>query len=180
MKLFAKFIFWILGWKVDSKPLQDIKKCVVVVGPHTSNWDFFLGRLAFYQFGVKGKFLMKKELFWLPLGWILKALGGIPVDRKNKNNLTKTSIDHFKKNETMFLVFTPEGTRKYNPNWKKGFYYVAKQAEVPIYIVYIDYTTKTGGFHSLIWPSEDVEADVVKIKKVLKQYKGRYPELGIN
>ncbi len=92
MKFIAKFIFWLIGWKVDPTPPEGIQKCVIAVGPHTSNWDFILGRLAFYQYGVKGRYLMKKELFWGPLGWFLKAIGGIPVDRSKKNNLTDTAV----------------------------------------------------------------------------------------
>jgi hypothetical protein len=136
------------------------------VGPHTSNWDFILGRLAFYQYGVKGRYLMKKELFIGPLGWFLKAIGGIPVDRKKKNNLTDTAVKYFEENETMYMVFSPEGTRSYNPDWKKGFYYVAEKAKVPIYVAYIDFASKTGGFHSLVWPSGDADADIQKIKDI--------------
>jgi 1-acyl-sn-glycerol-3-phosphate acyltransferase len=180
MKFVAKFIFWLIGWKIDPNPPEGIKKCVIAVGPHTSNWDFILGRLAFYQYGVKGRYLMKKELFWGPLGWFLKAIGGIPVDRSKKNNLTDTAVRYFEENESMYMVFSPEGTRSYNPNWKKGFYYVAQKANVPIYIAYIDFATKTGGFHSLFWPTGDADADIQKIKDILKQYKGRFPELGID
>jgi 1-acyl-sn-glycerol-3-phosphate acyltransferase len=180
MKFVAKFIFWLIGWKVDPNPPEGIQKCVVAVGPHTSNWDFILGRLAFYQYGVKGRYLMKKELFWGPLGWFLKYIGGIPVDRSKKNNLTDTAVRYFEENESMYLVFSPEGTRSYNPNWKKGFYYVAQKANVPIYVAYIDFASKTGGFHSLFWPTGDADADIQKIKDILKQYKGRYPELGID
>ncbi len=180
MKFIAKFIFWLIGWKIDSTPPEGIQKCVIAVGPHTSNWDFILGRLAFYQYGVKGRYLMKKELFWGPLGWFLKAIGGIPVDRSKKNNLTDTAVRYFEENETMYMVFSPEGTRSYNPDWKKGFYYVAQKANVPIYVAYIDFATKTGGFHSLFWPTGDADADIQKIKDILKQYKGRFPELGID
>jgi len=180
MKFIAKFIFWLFCWKVDPTPPEGIQKCVIAVGPHTSNWDFILGRLAFYQYGVKGRYLMKKELFWGPLGWFLKAIGGIPVDRSKKNNLTDTAVRYFEENESMYMVFSPEGTRSYNPNWKKGFYYVAQKANVPIYIAYIDFSTKTGGFHSLFWPTGDADADIQKIKDILKQYKGRFPELGID
>jgi 1-acyl-sn-glycerol-3-phosphate acyltransferase len=180
MKFLAKFIFWVIGWKVDPNPPEGINKCVIAVGPHTSNWDFILGRLAFTQYGVKGKYLMKKELFWGPLGWFLKAIGGIPVDRSKKNNLTDTAVSYFEKYETLYLVFSPEGTRSYNPNWKKGFYYVAQKAQVPIYVAYIDFATKTGGFHSIFWPTGDADADIQKIKNILKQYKGKYPELGID
>jgi 1-acyl-sn-glycerol-3-phosphate acyltransferase len=179
MKLLIRFIFWLIGWKIDPNAPTDIKKCVIVVGPHTSNWDFVLGKMAFMTYGVKAKFLIKKELFFFPLGLILKAMGGIPVDRKKTNNLTEAALEYFKQNETMYMVFSPEGTRSYNPNWKKGFYYIAQKAQVPIYICYVDYATKTGGFNSLYYPSGNVVDDINHIKEVLKQYKGRFPEKGI-
>lgn len=179
MKYIARFIFWIIGWKIDPNPPENIKKCVIAVGPHTSNWDFILGRLAFFQYGVKGKFLIKKELFFFPLGIVLKSLGGIPVDRKRNSNMTEFAVSLFEQSESMYLVFTPEGTRKYNPNWKKGFYYIALKAKVPIYICYVDFASKTGGFHSVFHPSGNVDEDISEIKKILSQYKGRVPENGI-
>ena len=179
MKYIARFIFWIIGWKIDPNPPQNIKKCVIAVGPHTSNWDFILGRLAFFQYGVQGKFLIKKELFFFPLGILLKALGGIPVDRRKNSNMTDFAVNLFDKSDSLYLVFTPEGTRKYNPKWKKGFYYIALKAQVPIYIAYVDFATKTGGFHSLFIPTGNVEDDFSEIKKILSQFKGRVPENGI-
>jgi 1-acyl-sn-glycerol-3-phosphate acyltransferase len=101
------------------------------------------------------------------------------VDRKKRNNLTDTALKYFEENETMFIVFSPEGTRSYNPNWKKGFYHVAQKAGVPIYICYIDFKTKTGGFDQLFYPTGDVDADIKYIKSVLSKYQGKYPEKGI-
>ncbi len=170
----------LFGWKIDPNPPEGIKKCVVVVGPHTSNWDFILGRITFAHYGVKGKFLIKKESFFFPLGIILKTLGGIPVDRSKGSNLTEQAVRIIKEHDEIFMVFTPEGTRSYNPNWKRGFYYIAQKAEVPIYIAYIDYEKKIGGFHSVLEPSGDVKADIAKIKGILKNYKGRFPENGID
>lgn len=121
MKIIVRFIFWLTGWKIDQNVPSDIKKCVIAVGPHTSNWDFVLGRMAFILYGVQGRYLVKKELFFPPLGWFLKLIGCIPVDRKKKNNLTDTALKYFEENESMFIVFSPEGTRSYNPNWKKDF-----------------------------------------------------------
>ncbi len=168
------------GWEIDKRTPDGVKKCVIVVGPHTSNWDFVLGKMAFITYGVKGRFLIKKELFFPPLGWILKAMGGVPVDRKQRNNLTDTAVKFFNENETMYLVFTPEGTRSYNPKWKKGFYYIAQKANVPIYICYMDYANKTGGFHSLFYPTGNVDEDILYIKSILKEYKGKFPEKGID
>ena len=178
----GKFLFFIarlFGWKIDANAPEGIKKAVIVVGPHTSNWDFIIGKIAFMQYGIQGRFLIKKELFFFPFGYFLKKLGGIPVDRKKNNRFTEQAVEFFESNDTMFMVFTPEGTRKYNPNWKKGFYYIAQKANVPIYIAYIDFATKTGGFHSLFQPTGDIDADIKAIKEVLGQYKGKFPENGI-
>jgi 1-acyl-sn-glycerol-3-phosphate acyltransferase len=178
----GKFFFWlmkIMGWKIDEHIPAGVKKAVIVVGPHTSNWDFVIGRIAFMKYNMKAKYLIKKELFFFPFGYFLKAIGGIPVDRTKKNNITEQAVKLFKENDEFFLVFSPEGTRKYQPHWKKGFYYIARQANVPIYITYIDYKTKRGGFDTLFTPTGDFEKDIKEIKRILSKYSGRFPENGI-
>ncbi len=179
MKKTARMILRLWGWNIDQQAPEGIKKCVIVVGPHTSNWDFVLGRLAFFMYGIKPKILIKKELFFPPMGWLLKAIGGIPVDRKKNNNITEMAVKLFQSRDELYMVFTPEGTRKYNPNWKKGFYYIAQKAQVPIYVCYMDYERKIGGFHSPFFPTGNVEADIQAIKNIMMQYKGRYPEQGV-
>jgi 1-acyl-sn-glycerol-3-phosphate acyltransferase len=176
------FLFWVLkiaGWKIDDHVPTGIDKCVVVVGPHTSNWDFIIGRIAFLKYGVNAKFLIKKDLFFPPLGWILKAMGGLPVDRKQKNNITELAVKLFNEHEKLYLVFTPEGTRSYNPKWKRGFYYIAIKAQVPIYIAYMDYSKKIGGFERVFEPTGDADKDIEAIKVILSKYKGKFPENGI-
>ncbi|HNS42970.1 MAG TPA: 1-acyl-sn-glycerol-3-phosphate acyltransferase, partial [Taishania sp.] len=140
---------------------------------------FVIGRLTFSYYGVNTKFLIKKELFRPPFGGLMRKMGGIPVDRKHKNNMTKVAVEEFKKTDNLFLVFTPEGTRKYNSHWKKGFYHIALEAKVPIYVAYIDYKNKTGGWDSLFEPTGDVDADIKEIKKRLSKYTGKVPENGI-
>ena len=179
MRKFARFLFKLFGWKIDEHTPQGVEKAVIVVGPHTSNWDFIIGRLAFVSFGMKVKILIKKDLFFPPLGWILRAMGGIPVDRKKNNNITELAVGMFNEADSMYMLFTPEGTRSYNPNWKKGFYHIALKAKVPIYMAYIDYSNKTGGFHGLFEPTGDIQKDIAFIKKELSQYKGKFPENGI-
>jgi 1-acyl-sn-glycerol-3-phosphate acyltransferase len=178
-KALIRLFFKSIGWKINEASLPKVQKCVIAVGPHTSNWDFIYGRLAFSLFGIQPKILIKSDLFFPPLGWILKALGGIPVNRSKRNNITDQAAKLFEENEQMYMVFTPEGTRSYNPNWKKGFYYIAQKASVPIYVCYIDFKTKTGGFHSQFDPTGNVEEDITAIKKILSQYEGRFPEKGI-
>jgi 1-acyl-sn-glycerol-3-phosphate acyltransferase len=107
-------------------------------------------------------------------------LGGVPVNRKKNSNMTDFAVDLFNRSESMYLVFTPEGTRSYNPHWKKGFYYIALKAKVPIYIGYVDYERKIGGFHSLFEPTGNIDEDIKDIKKILSPFKGRYPEKGID
>lgn len=179
MKKIMRIILKLMGWKIDKHVPDGVKKAVIVMGPHTSNWDFVIGKMAFITFGIKARFLIKKELFLFPFGPLLKAMGGIPVDRKANNNFTEQAVDYFNNNESMYMVFTPEGTRKYSPNWKKGFYYIAQKANVPIYIGYMDYERKIGGFHSLFLPTGDADKDILEIKEILKQYKGKFPENGI-
>lgn len=172
------FILSLFGWRIDKTPPK-IDKCVVCMGPHTSNWDFIIGRITFANYKLNTKYLIKKDLFKPPFGWLMRKLGGIPVDRKQKNNMTQFASQLFQENDNLFLVFTPEGTRSYNPNWKKGFYYIALEAKVPIYIAYIDYKNKTGGWDSLFEPTGDVDADILEIKKRLSKYTGKIPENGI-
>ena len=179
MKKTARFILRLSGWKIDQHAPEGFKKCVIVVGPHTSNWDFILGRLAFFMYGIKPKILIKKELFFPPLGWILKAIGGVPVNRSKNNNITDMAVKLFNSREELYMVFTPEGTRKYNPNWKKGFYYIAQKANVPIYVCYMDYEKKIGGFHSPFYPTGNADSDIEAIKNIMKQYKGKFPEQGV-
>lgn len=188
IECFITFVFMIkinrailrlFGWTIDDKSPEGIKKCVICVGPHTSNWDFVIGKMAFNHYGVKARYLIKKELFFPPLGWFLKAMGGIPVDRKANNNFTEQASAYFHDNDEMYLVFTPEGTRSYNARWKKGFYHIAVNAKVPIYISYMDYERKTGGFLELFEPTGDVDKDIHYIKTRLSEFKGRFPEKGI-
>lgn len=176
---FSRWLLKRFGWEIDPESPKGVKKAIVAMGPHTSNWDFVIGMLAFKHYGVKATFLIKKDLFFWPLGWILKGLGGIPVDRNKNNNFTDQAFEYFENNETMFMVFTPEGTRSYNPNWKKGFYYIAIKAKVPIYLGYIDYEKKIGGFLELFEPTGDVDKDLAYIKTKLSQFKGKNPENGI-
>ncbi len=179
MKYLVRFLLKLFGWKIDQHSPEGIDKCVIVVGPHTSNWDFIIGRMAFVMYGLRPKILIKKELFFPPLGWLLRAIGGIPVDRKKNNNITDLAVKLFNENEKLYMVFTPEGTRSYNPNWKKGFYYIAIKAKVPIYICYMDYEKKIGGFHSIFHPTGNVDADIAYIKSVMGQFKGKFPENGV-
>lgn len=175
-KAFYRFIYsTILGWKAVVE-VPDYDKCVICAAPHTSNFDLFIGKLFYGTIGGRTSFMMKKEWFFFPLGLIFRAVGGIPVDRKQKTSMVDQMVEVFRTKKVFHLAITPEGTRKANPHWKKGFYYIALKAQVPIVLIGIDYRTKTIKAGKSIFPSGDIEKDMREIKLYFKDFKGRHPE----
>ena len=175
MKYLSQLIVWLMGWKITGSIPPDIKKCVILAAPHTSNWDFIVGRLAYFTLGIPVKFLIKKELFVKPVGGLLKKMGGIPVDRGRRNNLVDDVAALFGHHSVLNVVITPEGTRKKVDNWKKGFYYIALKANVPLVLGFVDYKTKTTGFDGVIYPSGDFEKDFVLIQAFYKTKTAKHP-----
>jgi 1-acyl-sn-glycerol-3-phosphate acyltransferase len=172
----SNLILHLFGWHTNGYLPPGINQAVMIVAPHTSYWDFIVGRLTFYGTGPKLRVLIKKESFVFPLNLLLKALGGIPVDRGKKNNMVENVASLFKKYKSFVVVITPEGTRRLSRNWKKGFYRIALEAEVPIALAFIDYSNKTGGVGPLLYPSGDFEKDMEKIYDFYKDKTGRHPE----
>ena len=128
--------------------------------------------------GRETGFMMKKDWFFWPLGPIFRWMGGIPVDRSRKTSLVDQMIKIAKSSQKFHLAITPEGTRKANPNWKKGFYYIAQGAGLPIILVAIDYEKKCITAEKVIHPSGDLDKDMREIKLYYKNFKGKYPEIG--
>jgi 1-acyl-sn-glycerol-3-phosphate acyltransferase len=176
MKHIASFILKLWGWKIEGRIPEDIKKCVVVMAPHTSMWDFVIGRLAWYVLDLKVSFLIKKEMFFFPLGPIVKALGGIPVDRQKSGRLVDYVADLFSNIDSFYIVITPEGTRSLNNNWKRGFFYIANKANVPIAIGYLDYGKKVGGIGKIFDSSGDFTKDLETLEMFYKGIGARHPE----
>lgn len=177
MQIISRFILWLMGWRIIGNIPSDIKKCVILAAPHTSNMDFFIGRLAYWSLAVPVKFLIKKEAFQNPLGFLVKNMGGIPVDRKKSTNLVDQVADLFKDYEVLNVIITPEGTRKLVTNWKKGFYYIALRANVPIVMGFVDYKSKVGGFGPVIYPSGDFDADFKQIEDFYRTKSARFPKM---
>jgi 1-acyl-sn-glycerol-3-phosphate acyltransferase len=176
MRYLAKFILGIWGWKVIGGIPADLKKCVVVVAPHTSMYDFIIGRLAWYALGLKVKFLIKKEMFAFPLGPFLKRMGGIPVDRGKSNKLVDYVAGLFDQYDSLYITITPEGTRRLNPKWKRGFYYIALKANVPIALGFLDYTSKTGGVDKIFKPSGDFDKDFQIVEDFYRGRGAKHPD----
>lgn len=174
-KSLCRGILRMAGWRVEVA-VPDYAKCVICVAPHTSNWDFIWGKLAYGALGRKAGFLMKKEWFFFPLGNLFRAMGGIAVDRRCATSLTDQLAERFARSERLSIAITPEATRKPNPNWKLGFYYIALKAQVPIVLAYIDYEEKCIGLSATVVPSGDVEKDMREIKAFYRGKKGKHPE----
>ncbi len=172
----SKFILnKILGWKVKNiRP--DIPKCVIVVAPHTSNWDFIIGKLAYSSIGRTANFLIKKEWFVFPFNLFFKSIGGIPVERKKNNSMTDALAAEFEKHDKLQLAITPEGTRKAVKEWKKGFYFIAHKAKVPILLIGLDYSKKVASFLDVFHPSGNFEEDIIKIKAYYQGIVGKHPQ----
>ncbi len=175
MKKFSRFFLEKNGWKI-VKNISVPDKCVFCMAPHTSNWDFLWGMLFGYALELHAHFLMKREWFYFPIGLLMKRLGGIPVDRKRKTSLTDNMIVWFQKSSIFRLAIAPEGTRQLTKEWKKGFYFIAMKAEVPIVLTFIDYKTKSLGVAGLFYPTGDFAKDLPQIQAFYKGKEGKFPE----
>lgn len=168
-------ILKLMGWKIEGS-FPNIDKAIVIVAPHTSMMDFVLGRLCFNSLGIYVNFLIKQELFFFPLGFILRGLGALPVARDQKNNMVEKVSQLFRSKKRMFLVITPEGTRKKTTNWKRGFYLIAQRAKVPIYLGAVDYKKKVMIIGSEFQITGDANADMNSIKKFYIGVTAKHPE----
>lgn len=188
LKYIARFLFKLSGWEVKGNIPADVKKCVMIAAPHTSNWDLFYARTAFYILGIPIKYTIKKEMMsYFPLNYLLKWMGAIPVerDKTRAHKIGQGSMVHamaklFKERDQLVIMVTPEATRKFVRKWKTGFYAVAERANVPIALGYLDYKKKHAGIGPMIYPSGNTEEDMLKILRFYNEIPGKHPENGVN
>ncbi len=169
----CKTILSLFGWKVIGR-LPDLKKYIIIVAPHTSNWDFLLGVLARGVMARKISYLGKKELFRPPLGWLFKALGGYPVDRQQRQSMVERVSQIFQAKDSFVIALAPEGTRTRVNNWRTGFYHIAVSAGVPIQPVGLDYPSKRIEVMDLFFPCGDIKKDLPLIKQRINRFRGKY------
>ncbi len=174
-RAFGRFMLNLLGWNFAGR-LPDIPKQVVIVAPHTSNWDFIIGILALFALDLKANWIGKHTIFTPPFNLVMEWLGGIPVNRSVPNDLVNKTRERFELEDQMVLGIAPEGTRSRVEKWKQGFYRIASGAEVPIVCASIDYRTRTIGFGPTINPSGDYEKDLETIRTFYSEVTARYPE----
>ena len=170
-RLLCRWALRMFNWTIGPEG-DDVPKSVICVAPHTSNLDFTLGQLYYNAIGKKAKFLIKKEWFVFPLGLIFKGMGGIPINRSKSTSTTEQLAEEFSRRDVFHLAITPEGTRKKAQEWKKGFYYIALKARVPIQVAYIDYGKKEVGIKATFYPTGDVESDIFAIRSMYEGIRG--------
>lgn len=175
-KKFGHFVLNLFGWSTTGSIPPEIKKCIVIVAPHTSNWDFFIGFFGYMTSGIKARYLIKKEAFFFPLGPIVKAIGGIPVDRSKSSNVVQQVGEMFRNEKELVITITPEGTRSLVKSWKRGFYYIAEHAKVPIVLGVLDYQKKVVGFGYVFYPTGNYENDIREIEAFYMDSVARHPE----
>ena len=164
-----------LGW-TKCVTVAHPDKFIICLAPHTSNWDFIIGQLYAQAEGFKINFLMKREWFFWPLGVIFKSLGGIPVWRSKHTSMTDNLAETAKTKDSFKLCITTEDTRSPNTEWKKGFYFIALKAEIPILLYGVDYEKKKIVCTDSFTPSGNIDEDMPKIKSYFKDFKGKKPE----
>ncbi len=176
LKGFSRWMLYkVLGWKKNVTE-EHPDKYIICLAPHTSNWDFFYGQLYMRAENFQANFLMKKEWFFWPLGPLFRKMGGIPVYRSKKTHMTEQLAEIAKQRDKFCLTITPEGTRSLNPDWKRGFYFIAINAGIPILLYGVDYKKKLISCTRTFIPTGDVDADMKEIKKYFKDFQGKYPE----
>lgn len=155
-----------MGWRVDGD-IPDLPKMVLIVAPHSSNWDFIVGVAAKTWMRLRVRFLGKDALFRFPLGIVMRYLGGIPVDRSTSSDVVASVVAQFGRRTRMLLAIAPEGTRKPVARWRTGFYHIARGAAVPILPIAFDWGTKTIRIGEPFSPTGNIEADLTELRSRL-------------
>ncbi|MGH7667886.1 MAG: lysophospholipid acyltransferase family protein [Gemmatimonadaceae bacterium] len=164
-----------LGWRVEGT-LPDISKAVLIVAPHTTNWDFVVGIATKFALGLRASWLGKHTLFRSPFGEMMRWLGGIPVDRSRSHDAVAQSVQRFADAKRMVLAVTPEGTRKAVPRWKTGFYHIARAAGVPIIPVAFDWSHRALVIGAALSPGDDMTTDLQTLGRFFEAARGRRGE----
>jgi 1-acyl-sn-glycerol-3-phosphate acyltransferase len=171
----GRFMMRLRGWRFEGA-VPDEPKMILLVAPHTSNWDFLTGLWAKFALRLKAGFLGKHTLFWWPFGVFLRSIGGIAIDRSRATGIADDSARAFRESDRLMLVIAPEGTRSKSKKWKSGFYRIAIAAEVPILLIAFDYPRKVIRLGPLFRPTGDYEKDLPAIQSHFAAGMARRPE----
>ena len=175
LQALAKLILKVGGWEIAGE-LPAAKRAVVIAAPHTSNWDGFWALVYKVAVQLDIHFFAKQSLFWFPLNVLLRALGGIPLDRKRAGSAVEQAIEMFRENDSYYFGLAPEGTRSRADHWKSGFYRIARGAEVPVVLGLLDYGKRRIGIGPTLELSGDWEKDLAFCREFYKDVQGRWPD----
>lgn len=162
------------GWKIVFENLPG-PKGLIVVYPHTSNWDFIVGVLYKFAVGLPANWVGKDTLFRWPLGPVFRRIGGIPVNRSRSSGFVRSLLEEFKRRDQMWVALAPEGTRSHSDHWKSGFYRIAVAAGLPVGLGFIDYATRTIGIDTYLTMTGDAGADMARLREFYATKRGRLP-----
>jgi len=171
----GKTYMWLSGWRMKSKA-PDAQRFVMIAAPHTSNWDLPAMLAMAWILGLRLHWLGKKQLFRWPLGWFMRAVGGVSIDRSAPQGTVAQVAQAFRDQSEFVLAIPAEGTRGRADRWKSGFYHIAKRAEVPIVLGRLDWNDHVATLSDPIWPSDDVRADMDKIRAYYDGVGAKCPE----
>jgi 1-acyl-sn-glycerol-3-phosphate acyltransferase len=175
VKAIARGFLKSTNWEPEGfRPAQP--KFVLIAAPHTTNWDLAYLLAFAVIFDVRITWMGKHALFRPPLGWLMRAVGGMPVMRSKRGDLVEQLVREFATRETLALVVPAEGTRSYTSHWKSGFYHIASGANVPIVMGYLDYKRRRGGFGAALLPTGNLRADMDEIRDFYEDIVGKFPE----
>lgn len=173
--LLAILFLKMIGWRKEGS-LPHIPKYVIILAPHTSNWDFFIGLAIAFALKLRAHWLGKDRFFRWPFRGVIRWLGGIPIDRSHSSDIVAQMVQVFKERAKLTIALAPEGTRKKVTYWKSGFYHIALGANVPIVLAFLDYIRKAGGIGTVFNPTGNMEADMEYIRTFYATVTGKYPE----
>ena len=166
------------GWQVQGALAPEAARSVVIAAPHTSNWDLPYTLMVAFALRLNPYWMGKHTIFKAPFGPVMRWLGGIAVNREQSNNLVAASAQAIREADgPLQLIVPPEGTRGRTRHWKTGFWHIAREARVPVVLAYLDYERRVCGLGPLLWPGEEVEADMVTVKAFYAPFKGLRPDL---
>lgn len=174
-KFLGRIVLGIMGWKVvGAKP--DVPKAVILLTPHTSNWDVVVFLAGAAILDVKLRWMIKDAWFFWPMSIFFSAFGAIPIDRSKSNNVVDQTVDALVESDYLFIGVPPEGTRSFKPFWKSGFYWIAKKADVPLALGFMCRATKTCGVEGLYYLTDDVHKDMEFLAEHYNKKSGWNPE----
>lgn len=170
----AKYTLNLFGWSLVSE-LPSVQKYLLVGAHHTSNWDLPIALLMMAALGLRLRWIGKASLFKGPQGWVMRGLGGIPVERGARKNFVEQIVDLYNERKEMVITIAPEGTRRFVDHWKTGFYHIAEGANIPIAMCFLDYSRKTCGVGGYFYPCGDIEKDIKILQDFFADKVGRFP-----